>query len=231
MRYFIQIHKKIIAIITICIIACLVLALTLFYNIPRVKYELNENNVYYVKEAYGNASKYKIESTYKGIMVAVIDDNAFSGHTRLKTIEFASDSQIYSINRRAFADCKSLEKITIPSSVVYIGQNAFLNCTSLKEVEFNDDSLLEEIGGSAFFNCTSLSNIDLPSLLYSIGTFAFFNNKSLTQFTIPENVKMIYNEVFYGCEALKVIYDNSRYCQYHADWLLGTSDVIVMKRE
>ena len=40
------------------------------------------------------------------------------------------------IGEKAFADCKGVERITIPEGVTQIGSKAFKNCESLKTVDF-----------------------------------------------------------------------------------------------
>lgn len=48
-----------------------------------------------------------------------------------------------SIGAKAFKECKSLEKINIPSNVEYIGANAFDGCESLQDVTFTGRSITD----------------------------------------------------------------------------------------
>ena len=66
----------------------------------------------------------------------------------------------------AFHDCKLLEYITLPSTLLEIGHSAFRSCSNLREVIFSDG--LQKIGVWAFRNC-SLENIKLPATITEIG--------------------------------------------------------------
>ena len=57
---------------------------------------------------------------------------------------------------------KSLESITLPSTLVEIGDCAFFGCSNLREVIFNEG--LQKIGAAAFCG-TSLESITLPPRL------------------------------------------------------------------
>ena len=80
----------------------------------------------------------------------------------------------------AFADCKSLEEVILPS-----------NLTSLRS--------------GVFYECDKLRNVTLPSLISSIPQYTFYNCKSLTNVYIPENVSYIYYEAFAYCTSLKSV--------------------------
>src|SRR6056300_868818 len=68
---------------------------------------------------------------------------------------------VQKINHGAFINCKSLESITLPSTVTEIDNGAFYNCSNLRGVTFNEG--LQKIEERAFWNCTSLKNIKFPS--------------------------------------------------------------------
>jgi hypothetical protein len=65
--------------------------------------------------------------------VTEIGLSAFQG-TKLITITFEADSQLQTINRQAFSDCKSLTSITIPAGIERINMSAFSGCTNLATV-------------------------------------------------------------------------------------------------
>ena len=78
---------------------------------------------------------------------------------------------VQKIGDRAFYNCRSLDSITLPSTVIDIGNDAFNGCSNLREVILNDG--LKKIGEQAFYNCSSLESIKLPSTLVEIGSDAF----------------------------------------------------------
>ena len=81
------------------------------------------------------------------------------------------------ISHRAFVNCKSIQSVTLPNTVVEIEGGAFKGCTSLSTVVLSN--ALSKIGYYAFANCTSLSQIELPSSLTELKDGAFENCTSL----------------------------------------------------
>jgi len=103
----------------------------------------------------------------------------------------------------AFAGCKTLTHITIPSGVEVLGYRAFDGCTSLKNITIPNS--VTSIGGDAFLRCESLESITIPSSVTSIGERAFSSCKSLKSITIPSSVTSIGEDTFTDCESLESI--------------------------
>ena len=68
-------------------------------------------------------------ATYGGIW-----EKAFSDCYNLKSVEFAKDSVVDTIDRNAFYNCFKLTSINLPSSLGSVHMDAFGNCTNLKSV-------------------------------------------------------------------------------------------------
>lgn len=123
----------------------------------------------------------------------------------------------------AFANCTSLESITIPASVTKIGtdvtQNTnrvFYGCTSLKNVIFEDGTSELSLGyydsspgKGLFFDCPLQEvylgrNITYPYASYPSrrGYSVFYNQQKLTKVTIGEKVTTLPDYLFYGCKNL-----------------------------
>ena len=134
------------------------------------------------------------------------------------------------IGNEAFSGCKSLTKITIPSSVVNMNGNPFLGWNGdlyneskafvyERQVLFNKDKTtliayrskktnynipngVTNIGDKAFYGCESLTSIKIPKSVSNIGSYAFFCCKSLTSINIPDSVTTIGNSAFEDCCSL-----------------------------
>lgn len=84
------------------------------------------------------------------------------------------------IKECTFCDCRSLEKINIPSSVTEIGKAAFEDCRSLESIKI--PSNVTKIGYSAFHDCKSLRAIyvyaeKVPILPYNSCVFEGCDSK------------------------------------------------------
>lgn len=132
----------------------------------------------------------------------------------------------------AFSDCRSLKTVVFEdnSLLASAGEDTFSNCPALKEIDFGENSALETIDSSCFKG-SGLENLDLSGCknLKKIDSNAFMNNKTLksvnlggTQVyeiddsvfkncaaletvTLPEDARIISENAFYGCAALKDI--------------------------
>lgn len=81
------------------------------------------------------------------------------------------DGAVTTIPGWVFRSCSTLEKISMPNSVVSLGGSAFAYCTALKEVRLSEN--LESIGRFAFTQC-ALTSITLPETLENIEAYNIF---------------------------------------------------------
>lgn len=103
----------------------------------------------------------------------------------------------------AFENCKLLEAVRIPGSVVEIGAAAFSGCSALKEVSLPNS--VTEINEFVFENCTSFREFIIPRSVTKIGNFAFFDCCSLRKIQIPESVTRIGKGAFSYCCSLQEV--------------------------
>ena len=160
----------------------------------------NQDNTYSVYRCDGSRRDVIIPSTYKGLPVTSIGNDAFYKCTSLTSIEIPSS--VTSIGEYAFAGCRSLTSIEIPSSVTSIGDGAFADCTSLTSIEI--PSSVTSIGEYTFYGCKSLTSVVIPSSVTSIGDDAFYYCTSLTSIEIPSSVTSIDDRAFDGCKSLTI---------------------------
>ena len=135
----------------------------------------------------------KIPSEIDGKPIVKLAKNAFED-CNVKQVSFDKGCQISSISSAAFMQCRSLESIVLPDSIVSIDSGAFLNCTNLKSITIPDG--VTSIGETAFCGCSSLTNINLPNSLSFIGKMAFANCKNSISITIPASVTSIGKDAF-----------------------------------
>ncbi len=166
--------------------------------------------------------------------VKKIGDNAFDSCSSLESIEFLGAETIGTNilkkckalktfksaatikewnDPKPFADCKSLEEITINGSGgIYSSEDGILynsDKTTLiaypaarKGSSFTLPKNIKEIGQYAFYGAAELTEADLSSA-ESIMDFAFENCENLKKVKTSSALKTIGSKAFYNCKALK----------------------------
>ena len=86
-------------------------------------------------------------------------------------IVIPSDGSVESIEKNAFADCRSLSSVVLPNSVKNIGELAFYSCHNLKEVYLPEG--IKEVRSEVFEHCSQLEKVILPESLSGISSLAF----------------------------------------------------------
>ncbi|WP_155993248.1 leucine-rich repeat domain-containing protein [Bacteroides sp. Ga6A2] len=114
----------------------------------------------------------------------------------------------------AFERCKkSLESITIPSSVTSIGYRVFSRCKLLREIKIVDnplfvvdsDMLIDQKNMELLAYFGTKNDVTIPSSVTSIGDRAFYACSSLKSIVIPSSVTSIGECAFEHCDSLKSI--------------------------
>ncbi len=85
---------------------------------------------------------------------------------------------------KSLRKCKSLQSVTIPSSITEIDKYAFYGCSNLTYVYMHDN--INTIGEEAFYEC-NISEITFPKNLTSIEGRAFYSCK-FTSIDLPPNL-------------------------------------------
>lgn len=149
-----------------------------------------------------------LEYVYIGTNTKKIEDGAFSGDEKLKTIEIKS-KKIKIIDNGVFAGCKSLRDIKLPKSVIKIKHSAFSNCKSLKKIQLPKG--LKKLSNEAFNNCKSLKTIEIPDGIKKINRGTFNDCKNLKKVTLPSNLQSISYSAFSDCKKLsRVVIKNKK---------------------
>lgn len=159
--------------------------------------------------------------------ITKIDSFAFNRCSKMKGIEFDTDSKLTTLEKSSFLN-SSIVFITIPQKVTSICENCFAYCSKLQTVSFHDDSKLRCIGDRAF-HCSGIKSLKIPKNVTFVGDKAFnycfglnmvvFDDKSeltiigedafsfsgIKFLSVPQNVTTIKKYAFAFCQNLQII--------------------------
>ena len=116
-----------------------------------------------------------------------INNYTFAGYARIKNISFEDNSQLATIGKNAFYNCKNLQSVSLPEQLTSIDQDAFDGCNRLfsitlpKSLMYLDNSALPnsiiEIynlsGVEIDKYCTIHTYSSAPSIIKNIDDFLF----------------------------------------------------------
>ena len=128
-----------------------------------------------------------------------LGERSFSGCSNIEELDL-SNSKLTNIPKGAFAYCKNLKTIKLPSTITSIGDEAFYNCQSLTNIEGLDKCNLKSIGSAAFSNCKALENLDFSQSTFTdVPSKAFNGCSALAKITLPNTLTTIGGYAFYAC--------------------------------
>ena len=127
--------------------------------------------------------------------------------------EISLSQGVKTIGYRAFASCGNLVKINLTDTLTNISSGAFTQCESLIDIEIPKS--VTNLGSSLFFNCKTLEKIevhednqsycDKDGVLFSKDgktIIKFPAAKEVSEYTIPDGVKVIDDDAFVNCEKI-----------------------------
>lgn len=182
-----------------------------------------------------------IESIIIPSKVSKIDEGAFANCSSLSKVKF-NTKKIETLSWRLFADCTNLKNITIPEGVKKIDGRCFessgiVSISISKTVNYIYNSGWNN-WADPFENCKKLSkiNVDSQNNTYSSINGVLVNKKKTlilylpyqkTSFSVPNGVKYLSDDVFYGKINLKSIVippsvtsiNGVGYCEGDPSWI------------
>ena len=143
--------------------------------------------------------------------LTIIGTNAFYNITFLNTIKISDG--ISSIGAHAFSYCSSLKKVEFPASLTEIEGELFYDCNNLESifVDFDNPKFLSVNGVLytkdhkkivAYPNAKGKDYKIIEGTEY-IQNFAFKSCVDLENLRLPKSIRVIGDNVFYGCDKLK----------------------------
>ena len=124
-------------------------------------------------------------------------------NTGIKEIVFTEGAEPESVSDFAFANCDSLETITLPNSIKRIGRGAFQYCDTLQSIIL--PNVIDSINDGTFRECKSLESIVIPQSVKGIRSNAFFKCITLQKVELSSGLIEIQPFAFYRCEKLEDI--------------------------
>ena len=111
---------------------------------------------------------------------------------------FAADSQLETIEEKAFKNCPEITEITLPDSVKITEQKVFEGCEKMTTISIGTN--LEELGSQIFSKCESLTTIIIKennNKFSTINNVIFNKNQTeLVYYPIARDEKKIYNSTY-----------------------------------
>ena len=154
-----------------------------------------------------NITSIRIPKTIK-----TIEAYTFNGSKSLVSVIF--EGNVESIGNGAFKGCSSIESFEIPEGVETLNYETFEGCSSLESLTI--PTTLKEIGGymGGFDNLKALKIKDLAAWC-NVSIFGgsmenplyyaqhlYLNGEEVKELVIPQEVTVIGNDVFSGCEGI-----------------------------
>ncbi len=139
-------------------------------------------------------------------------NNSYYVPTTLKEVVISGSSVI---ERYAFANCSSIESITIGANVTSIGANPFIYCSALHEINVEEGNSVYSSQDSVIYNKlkteiifvpqTIKGDIIIPNGVKTISSHAFSGCRFMKSVKIPNTVTEICEYAFSGCNELIAI--------------------------
>lgn len=173
-----------------------------------------------------------LSSIYIPENIVSIGDSVFENCSNLKTVEFAANSPITTLEYSLFKNCNNLEYVKNTNNILKIESRVFEGCTNLKEFVLPDN--IESVGNSILYNgnknlftkyengyylgtktnpylwLVDLEDKDISTLTINKDTkylapYSCAYTTKLKELIVPSNIEEIGYGAFYNSKALEKV--------------------------
>ena len=183
-----------------------------------------DDTVYTYVADNGTVLKYKLKSSTNLITITKCSQVGSDG--KVVVPEKIGDYTVAEIGSYAFDEKSEMTELSLPSTLKVIGGSAFNKCSGIKEVTI--PAGLTDIGTYTFNYCTGLETVVFSEGLSLIGGSMFEKCTSLGPYVyIPDSVKTIGGDAFWGCSNLQGIRLPQKGVKLGQRFLKGTAIEII----
>lgn len=178
------------------------------------QYTLNPDDTALVIRYTGQETVLSLPQALDGHALTGIGERAFSSQRDLVSIRVPEG--VTMIGAWAFEKCESLLSVDLPRSLITIERGVFIDCSNLERIGMDPGNpVYAQIDGVLFDKTQKmlhsfppgkrLLEYRIPQGIRLIGDDAFFGCTSLTSILIPDSVTMIGEDAFRSLDALNEI--------------------------
>ena len=174
----------------------------------------------------GTIEEVKMEA---GAKLQSIPAYAFVGQEELRTIDW-ENTHINSIDRAAFAFCKSLKIPQLPTNLNTIKEYAFEECSAIDVVACSPR--LATIEGYAFQNCSHVNMIRISSSVRRIDNYAFAGCSGVASvYAYPVEPVNILKQTFSCWNAATLYVPSTSYDKYYYNTQWNEFNIVVFDED
>lgn len=152
---------------------------------------------------------------YKILEDSTVEIIAYEGSETVIFIPaYMEDRDVTVIGPEAFKGNETAEQIYLPEEAVEIGEEAFAGCSALRDIYIT--SKVARIGKRAIADCPLIEEIVFPEAVSRIEAMTCQGDTGLQQVTIQPAVSEIADDAFAGCDALRLVYGESKFANNYA---------------
>lgn len=167
------------------------------------------------KDAEGNLKSYTLEksSTLLTLMnVGTAFDSNYVNTSTNTYLDLHLPVGVTEINENAFAGNTKLRSIEFGNAIQTVNEGAFKGCNNLKTIDLaNLYSHINTIPNNCFYGCNVLEVASIPATVQNIGENAFYQCNAIDNLILGDNIKTVGENAFAMCSNLRYIYITSDY--------------------